>query len=208
MKNIAKILSLLLALTMLFSMTSCFGKKLSGKYEAEHENIANPTLSGTFAAIQDGIRISYTFKDDAIIIEALGTKMEGTYKIEAQGSTYLLNATMELLGQKQTITTDISAKNDNTIIIDGQEYKAVEDSVKLDLQPTQFEFSGKNVEMTVEGYFLGKCVYDETFEGAYSIKKDEITFEFDDRDAKEWSDTFDFEEKNNAVVIDGRKYRS
>ena len=208
MKNIAKILSLLLALTMLFSMTSCFGKKLSGKYEAEHENIANPTLSGTFAAIQDGIRISYTFKDDAIIIEALGTKMEGTYKIEAQGSTYLLNATMELLGQKQTITTDISAKNANTIIIDGQEYKAVEDSVKLDLQPTQFEFSGKNVEMTVEGYFLGKCVYDETFEGTYSIKKDEITFEFDDRDAKEWSDTFDFEEKNNAVVIDGRKYRS
>lgn len=208
MKNIAKILSLLLALTMLFSMTSCFGKKLSGKYEAEHENIANPTLSGTFAAIQDGIRISYTFKDDAIIIEALGTKMEGTYKIEAQGSTYLLNATMELLGQKQTITTDISAKNANTIIIDGQEYKADEDSVKLDLQPTQFEFSGKNVEMTVEGYFLGKCVYDETFEGTYSIKKDEITFEFDDRDAKEWSDTFDFEEKNNAVVIDGRKYRS
>ena len=208
MKNIAKILSLLLALTMLFSMTSCFGKKLSGKYEAEHENIANPTLSGTFAAIQDGIRISYTFKDDAIIIEALGTKMEGTYKIEAQGSTYLLNATMELLGQKQTITTDISAKNANTIIIDGQEYKAVEDSVKLDLQPTQFEFSGKNVEMKVEGYFLGKCVYDETFEGTYSIKKDEITFEFDDRDAKEWSDTFDFEEKGDNIEIDGIKYKS
>ena len=208
MKNIAKILSLLLALTMLFSMTSCFGKKLSGKYEAEHENIANPTLSGTFAAIQDGIRISYTFKDDAIIIEALGTKMEGTYKIEAQGSTYLLNATMELLGQKQTITTDISAKNANTIIIDGQEYKAVEDSVKLDLQPTQFEFSGKNVEMTVEGYFLGKCVYDETFEGTYSIKKDEITFEFEDKDAREWSDTFDFEEKGDNIEIDGIKYKS
>lgn len=208
MKNIAKILSLLLALTMLFSMTSCFGKKLSGKYEAEHENIANPTLSGTFVGKANGIETSYTFKNGEFIMEMMGVEIEGTYEIREEDGEYELDLTMELLGQTQTGTTSISAKNANTIIIDGQEYKADEDSVKLDLQPTQFEFSGKNVEMTVEGYFLGKCVYDETFEGTCSIKKDEITFEFDDRDAREWSDTFDFEEKNNAVVIDGRKYRS
>jgi len=208
MKNIAKILSLLLALAMLFSMTSCFGKKLSGKYEAEHENISNPTISGTFVGEEDDFEVSYTFNNGNITMEMMGLKIEGTYEIREEDGEYELDVTMELLGQTQTSTSSISAKNANTIVIDGAELKADEDSIKIDLQPTQFEFSGKNVEMKVEGYFLGKCVYDETFEGTYSIKKDEITFEFEDKDAKDWNDTFDFEEKGDNIEIDGIKYKS
>lgn len=208
MKNMAKFLSLLLALTMLFSMSSCFAKKLSGKYKADYESKAKPTLSGTFVGEENGVEVSYTFKNGELTMKMMGIEIEGTYELREKYGEYVIDLTVELLGQGQTVTNSISAKNANTIVIDGMEYKAEGNSVKLDLQPTQFEFSGKNVEMTVEGYFLGKCVYDETFEGTYSIKKDEITFEFDDKDAKDWNDTFDFEEKGDNIEIDGIKYES
>ena len=65
---------------------------------------------------------------------------------------------------------------------------------------TELEFKGKKVIMTakVAGAEVGDPV-----EGKYSIKDDKITFEFesDDKDAKEYSGTFDFEKGDDYIKI-------
>lgn len=63
----------------------------------------------------------------------------------------------------------------------------------------EYEFKGSKVTITVKA--LGTEV--ATAEGKYSIDDDKITFEFesDDEDVKEYSGTFDFEEKEDSIKI-------
>jgi uncharacterized lipoprotein YehR (DUF1307 family) len=63
---------------------------------------------------------------------------------------------------------------------------------------SEYTFKGNKVEISIE-IFGAKT----TIEGTYSIKDDEITFEFDDdeEDAKEFSGTFDFEEGDDYIKI-------
>ena len=207
MKTFTKIFAILMSVVMILSVTACFSKKLSGKYTAEYEGAKKLTLSGTFTAEEDDVEVSYTFKNGNLTIEAMGLKVECTYEITEDDGEYELSITYELLGEEISDTADISVKDDETLVIDGIEFIAEED-IELNYQPTKFSFSGKNVKMTLEGYLLGTSVYKETFEGTYEIKGDEITFEFDDRDAKEWNDTFDFEEKRDDIEIDGIRFES
>lgn len=63
----------------------------------------------------------------------------------------------------------------------------------------EFEFKGKKVEMTLK--VLGMS--GDPVEGTYSIDDDKITFEFstDDKDAKKYNGTFDFEEGDDYIKI-------
>ena len=66
-----------------------------------------------------------------------------------------------------------------------------------------YEFKGSKV--TVSFKLLGQS---ESIEGTYKIKDDEITFTFDsdDKEAKEYSGTFDFEKGDDYIKIEGVKY--
>ena len=69
---------------------------------------------------------------------------------------------------------------------------------------TRFEFKGNKV--TVQFKVLG--MYGDAVEGKYSIKDDQITitFEGDDKDAKAFNGTFDFEKGDDYIKIGGVKY--
>ncbi len=65
---------------------------------------------------------------------------------------------------------------------------------------SEMEFKGNKVTLTVK--VAGKVV-GEPVEGKYSIKDDKITFEFEseDKDAENYSGTFDFEEGEDYIKI-------
>ena len=63
---------------------------------------------------------------------------------------------------------------------------------------TTYEFSGSKV--TCEVYVLGNKVGDDSFEGKYSIKDDEITFTWENADGEEKSNTLAFEEKEDGTI--------
>lgn len=65
---------------------------------------------------------------------------------------------------------------------------------------TELEFKGSKVTMTVK---VAGAEVGDPIEGKYSIKDDKITFEFesDDKDAKEYNGTFDFEEGEDYIKI-------
>lgn len=63
---------------------------------------------------------------------------------------------------------------------------------------TTYEFSGKNVSITIK--VLGAQVGD-AIEGTYSIDDDQITFTFEGEDSEEYSGTFDFEEGEDYIKI-------
>ena len=67
-----------------------------------------------------------------------------------------------------------------------------------------YEFEGKNVTITTK--VLGIKALE--LEGTYKIKDDEITFTFesDEKDAKEYNGTFDFEEGDDYIKIGVVKY--
>ena len=65
---------------------------------------------------------------------------------------------------------------------------------------TGVEYTFKGSKVTVETKVLGTTV--TSLEGKYSIKNDKITitFESDDKDAKEYGGTQDFEELDNGKI--------
>lgn len=70
---------------------------------------------------------------------------------------------------------------------------------------TSYTFSGSKVTIAVTGSFLGASST-KTFEGKYEITEADdgsmdITFTFEDADAKEYSGTFNFDEDKDAGTI-------
>lgn len=63
---------------------------------------------------------------------------------------------------------------------------------------TTYEFKGSKV--TCEVYAFGKKVSDDSFEGKYAIKDDEITFTWENEDGEEKSTTLAFEEKEDGSI--------
>ena len=61
-----------------------------------------------------------------------------------------------------------------------------------------YEFKGNKV--TVETYLFGVKTTEESFEGTYKIKDDEITFTFEDKNGEKQSKTFAFEEVDDDTV--------
>jgi len=74
------------------------------------------------------------------------------------------------------------------------------------MKPTKFEFDGKNVSMRMESYLLDTRIDSKVYEGTFEVNGNEITFDFDSRKVKAWSDTFDFEMHDGEIVIDGITY--
>ena len=63
---------------------------------------------------------------------------------------------------------------------------------------TTYTFSGSKV--TCEAYVLGNKVGDDSFEGKYEIKDDEITFTWEDANGNEKTNTVAFEELESGDV--------
>ena len=64
----------------------------------------------------------------------------------------------------------------------------------------EFEFKGNKVTITTK---VAGAVVGDPVEGKYSIKDDKITFEFDgdDKNAKTYGGTFDFEKGDDYIKI-------
>ena len=63
---------------------------------------------------------------------------------------------------------------------------------------TTYDFSGSKV--TVSVYLLGNKVGDDSFEGKYSIKDDEITITWKDDEGEEHSNTQTFVENDDGSI--------
>lgn len=75
MKNVIKIVALVLVLVMTMGVLASCGKKLSGKYEA--------TIAGTGTVLEfDGDKVYASFKVNLLVTTATLGPVEGTYKIE------------------------------------------------------------------------------------------------------------------------------
>ena len=70
---------------------------------------------------------------------------------------------------------------------------------------TGVEYTFKGSKVIIETTVVGTT---NTFEGKYSIKDDQITFTFEDEDAKSYDGTFDFEKLDNGnIKIGGVEYK-
>lgn len=86
-------------------------------------------------------------------------------------------------------------------------YVAEGDLFGLASAGTSYTFSGKKVTIEVSAGIFG-FESSTSFEGEYEITKAEdgtmdITFTFGDEDAKKYSGTFDFEETDGAIKLNG-----
>ena len=71
---------------------------------------------------------------------------------------------------------------------------------------TTYTFKGNKV--TVEVYLLGNKVGDDSFEGKYAIKDDEITFTYENSKGEEKSQTLAFEEfEDGSIKIGAVTYK-
>ena len=210
MKKTVRIIAIVMTLACLCCLCSC-GKSLEGTYEAKKADKLFPLdISGKYVFGEEP-KMSYTmeFNDGNLTatINMFGQESveEYTYEITAEDGEYYITLTEkdeDIKGEPELIVYD----EENGLTIDNLSAKAEEDTVNQKLVPVKFKFDGKKVKMTLESRMLGVVIESETYTGEYKIKGDEITFEFDDKGAKAWNDTFDFEEDDDTVTIDGITY--
>ena len=200
MKQTVKILSLFLVAILMLSLTACGKKELSGSYEiAEPDN--SLYLVGTYSTDSALLGVTYVFTPTEVTVSMLGGKMSEPrlYTIEEKDGEY----TLIIDGDE----CELEVVDVNHIKLLGSlDLYAEEGSVKLDMNPVEFEFEGDEVTMTVASRWMAREVDSKTYKGTYEIEEDQITLDFEDRDARKWSDTFDFEEDEDCIVIDDVEY--